>query len=177
MPLSKTDKKGINGTFYAIGKSQIYGIAIQDGRPLEINSYVSNFNGLKRGTIWYDGKSMYIGRIYNTKTEIKTKIAWAISGVELYPNYDPKREGFVGAYADVLRKCNHTAIGFKGERVYLITGKDLSMLDFRTKILNSNIAFDGLIALDGGGSTQMRYDGKDIIKSSRVLNHGIFLKK
>lgn len=177
VPLSKTDGSGINGTFYAIGKSQIYGIAINEDRPLEVNSYVSNFDGLKRGTIWYDGKSLYIGRIYNTKTEIKTKIDWAISGVELYPNYDPKREGFTGAYADVLRKCSHTAIGFKGAKVYLIAGKDLSMLDFRNKILNSSIAFDGLIALDGGGSTQMRYDGKDIIKSSRVLNHGIFLKK
>lgn len=150
---------------------------MQDGKPLEVNSFVSNFGGLKRGCIWYDGEKMYVDRIYNTKTEIKTPIKWAISGIELYPSYNPASEGFTGSYADVLRRCNHTAIGFKGERVYLITGKNLSMLDFRTKILNSRIAFDGLIALDGGGTTQMRYDGKDIIKSSRVLNHGIFLKK
>lgn len=172
-PLNKT---GINGTFYAIDKPYIYGIAIQNNHPLEINSYVSNFNGYKRGTIWYDGKRCYIAKIYNSKHEIKTNINWAISGIELYPNYDPKREGFTGKYSDVLRATKHTAIGFKDNKVYLIvSNKNLTMLEFRNKLLNSKIAFDGLIALDGGGSSQMVYNGKEILKSSRPLNHGIFV--
>ena len=101
---------------------------------------------------------------------------WAISGIELYPNYDPKREGFTGKYSDVLRATKHTAIGFKDNKVYLIvSNKNLTMLEFRNKLLNSKIAFDGLIALDGGGSSQMVYNGKEILKSSRPLNHGIFV--
>lgn len=150
---------------------------MQDGKPLEVNSFVSNFVGLKRGTIWYDGEKMHQDRIYNTKTEIKTPIKWAISGIMLYPTYNPKIEGFTGRYADVLRRCNHTAIGFKGSKIYLIVGRDLSLLDFRNRILNSKVAFDGLIGLDGGGSSQMKYKGKDILRSSRVLNHGVFLKE
>lgn len=176
-PLSKANKSGINGTFYSIGGNNIFGVAMQDGKPLAVNSFVSNFVGLKRGTIWYDGKKMNVDRIYNTKTEIKTPIKWAISGIMLYPSYNPGLEGFNGKYADVLRRCNHTAIGFKENKIYLIVGKDLSLLDFRNKILNSKVAFDGIIALDGGGSTQMKFKGKDILRSPRVLNHGVFLKE
>lgn len=175
--LSNSKNNGINGTFYATGKPYIYGIAMQDGRPIDTNSFVTTFNGTKRGTIWYDNKRLYVGRVCNTKQEIKTLIKWAVSGLMLYPYYDPAREGFTGKYADVLRKCNHTAIGYKGKTVYLIVGKDLTLLDFRNKILNSKVAFDGLIALDGGGSSQMRFDGKDIMKSTRPLNHCISLIK
>ncbi|MDY2987720.1 MAG: phosphodiester glycosidase family protein [Peptoniphilus sp.] len=166
----------MNGTFYAIGKSEIYGIAIQDNKALEINSFVSNFKKIKRGTVWFDGQKMHIDRIYNAKTEIKTNIKWAISGIMLYPNYDPELEGFTGAYSDVLRKANHTAIGFKENKIYLIAGKNLSLHEFRKNILNSKIAFDGLINLDGGGSTQMNYNNKSIISTSRVLNHAISVK-
>lgn len=163
---------GINGTFYAIGKKPIYGIAIQDGRPLEANSYVSNFEGLKRGTIWFDGNNISVGMLYNIRTEVHTAIRWAISGISLYPVWNTKKEGFIGPYMDVLRATAHTAIGFRGKKVYLIASdRKYTLEEFRNKILNSSIAFDGLIALDGGGSTQMRFKDKDIVKSVRRLNH------
>ena len=164
---------GINGTFYNIGSKDIYGIAMQDNKEICINSYVSNFDGVKRGCIWFDGQKMNIGRIYNVKEEIKGSIKWAISGLELYPSYSPTLEGFIGAYSDVLRKCNHTAIGYKDNKVYLMACENLYLKDFREKMLNSSIAFDGIINLDGGGSTQMNFNGKSIIKSTRKLNHAI----
>lgn len=176
VPLYKQSLNGINGTFYNIGKSEIYGIAIQDDKPLDTNSYVSTFNGIKRGTIWYDGNKTQVGLVYNANDEIKTRIKWAVSGIELYPNYNPSAEGFIGGYADVLRKTNHTAIGFKDNTVYLIVSKNLTLLDFRNKILNSKLAFDGLINLDGGGSTQMNFGGKSIISTTRPLNHAICVK-
>lgn len=112
--------------------------------------------------------------VYNAKTEIKEPIKWAISGVSLYPTYDPKAEGFVGAYADVLRATKHTALGYKGDKVYLIASdKSLTLENFRNGLLNSRIAFDGLINLDGGGSTQMNFNGKKIISSVRPLNHAV----
>ncbi|MDQ0274528.1 hypothetical protein J2S72_000536 [Peptoniphilus koenoeneniae] len=121
-------------------------------------------------------KSLHHAMVYNAKTEIKDPIKWGISGISLYPFYNPKSEGFVGAYADVLRATKHTAIGFKGNKVYLIeSDKSLTLDDFRKGLLNSRIAFDGLINLDGGGSTQMTFGGKKLISSVRALNHHIRL--
>lgn len=167
---------GINGTFYNLRGKEIYGLAMQDNKEIETNSYVTNFHSLKRGTIYFDGKSLHHAMIYNAKTEIQGFIKWGISGISLYPTYNPKTEGFVGAYADVLRMTKHTAIGFKGEKVYLIASdKSLTLENFRNGLLNSRIAFDGLINLDGGGSTQMNFNGKKVISSQRALNHCIRL--
>ena len=167
---------GINGTFYNLKGSEIYGLAMQDGKEIETNSYVTNFNVLKRGTIYFDGSKIHHAMVYNAKTEIKEPIKWAISGISLYPFYDPKAEGFEGAYADVLRATKHTAIGFKRDRVYLIASdKSLTLDDFRKGLLNSPIAFDGLINLDGGGSTQMTFGGKKLISSTRPLSHCVRL--
>lgn len=172
--LSNTSFSGINGTFYNLKGKDIYGIAIQDNKELVTNAYVSNFNGLKRGTIWFDGNNCNIDMIYNTRSEVHTSLIWGVSGISLYPIYNPKKEGFTGVYSDVLRATAHTAIGFKNNKVYLIvSNKNLSMDSFRSGLLNSKIAFDGLIALDGGGSTQMKFNGKDIVKSVRKLNHFI----
>ena len=167
---------GVNGTFYNLKGSEIYGLAMQDGKEIETNSYVTNFEGLKRGAIYFDGKSLHHAMIYNAKSEIKNFIKWGISGISLYPIYNPKAEGFTGAYADVLRTTKHTAIGFKGDRVYLIASdKALTLDSFRNGLLNSSISFDGLINLDGGGSTQMNFNGKKIISSVRALNHCVRL--
>ena len=167
---------GINGTFYNLKGPEIYGLAMQDNKEIETNSYVTNFQGLKRGTIYFDGGKLHHQMVYNAKTEIKNPIKWAISGISLYPIYNPKAEGFTGAYADVLRATKHTVLGFKGNKVYLIASdKALTLENFRNGLLNSPIAFDGLINLDGGGSTQMTFGGKKLISSVRALNHHIRL--
>lgn len=173
-PLKPLSVDGINGTFYNLRGKEIYGLAMQDGKEIETNSYVTNFQGLKRGVIYFDGQKLHHAMVYNAKTEIKGNIKWAISGISLYPTYDPKAEGFVGAYADVLRSTKHTALGYKGDKVYLIASdKTFTLENFRNGLLNSEISFDGLINLDGGGSTQMSFGGKKIISSSRALNHVI----
>lgn len=45
--------------------------------------------------------------------EIKDDVVHAVGGLGLH-NYDVKAEGFIGPYADVLRKTSHTAIGHDG---------------------------------------------------------------
>lgn len=175
-PLKPLSVDGINGTFYNLKGSEIYGLAMQDGKEIEANSYVTNFDGLKRGTIYFDGNKLHHDMIYNAKLDIKEFIKWAISGISLYPLYIPRTEGFTGAYADVLRATKHTALGFKGDKVYLIaSGKSLTLENFRNGLLNSRLAFDGLINLDGGGSTQMSFGGKKLISSVRALNHCVRL--
>lgn len=175
-PLRPLSVDGINGTFYNLKGSEIYGLAMQDGKEIETNSYVTNFDGLRRGTIYFDGNKLHHDMIYIAKLDIKEFIKWAISGISLYPLYIPRTEGFTGAYADVLRATKHTALGFKGDKVYLIaSGKSLTLENFRNGLLNSRLAFDGLISLDGGGSTQMSFNGKKVISSVRALNHCVRL--
>lgn len=46
-------------------------------------------------------------------SEIKDDVVHAVGGLGLH-NWNPKEEGFIGAYADVLRNTYHTAIGHDG---------------------------------------------------------------
>lgn len=128
-----------------------------------------------RGTIYCKNNRIYVERIWDIRPYNPT---WAISGLMLYPSYIPAIEGFVGKYADVLRATKHTALGFKDNKIYLIASDEsLTMQEFRNKILNSKLAFDGLIALDGGGSTQLSYADKDIVKSSRKVVTAVLCKE
>ena len=43
---------------------------------------------------------------------------WAVGGMGLLGNYNPAAEGFTGAFSDVLRKTNHTVLGYKGGLLY-----------------------------------------------------------
>lgn len=45
-------------------------------------------------------------------------VVWAVGGLGLLDRYDPAAEGFTGAYSDVLRKTNHTVLGYKGGLLY-----------------------------------------------------------
>lgn len=166
---------GINGTFFWAGNT--IGIAINEGKRIQANSHVAyDVDSIPRGTIFYKNGKMYIDRIWDIRPYNPD---WAISGVMLYPNFNPKVEGFYGKYSDVLRATFHTAIGFRGNKIYLITTKNanLTVDQFRISMLNSNIAFDGLINLDGGGSTQMSYNGKNINVSSRPVVSAVLLKE
>ena len=167
-------RNGINGTFFWQGNT--IGIAVNNSKKLQSNSHVAyDMAQTKRGTIYYKNNKMYVDRIWDIR---EYKPNWAISGLMLYPDYNPKAEGFTGKYADVLRATKHTAVGFKDNKIYLIASDEsLTMYEFRNKILNSKLAFDGLIALDGGGSTQLSYAGKDIVKSSRKVVTAILCKE
>lgn len=165
---------GINGTFFWQGNT--IGIAINNSKKLQPNSHVAyDMKNTPRGTIYYKNNKIYIERIWDIRPYNPT---WAISGLMLYPSYIPSIEGFVGKYADVLRATKHTALGFKDNKIYLIASDEsLTMQEFRNKILNSKLAFDGLVALDGGGSTQLSYAGKDMVKSSRKIVTAILCKE
>lgn len=166
------NRNGINGTFF--WNNNTIGIAVNDKKRLDPNSHVAHdYLQYKRGTVYYKDGKMFVDRIYDIRPYNPD---WAISGVMLYPNYNPTIEGFTGQYADVLRKTNHTAIGFKGNKIYLIVQQNVTLNDFRINILNSPIAFDGLVNLDGGGSTQINYNGKGL-KASRKVTTAVLLKE
>lgn len=81
-------------------------------------------------------------------TELPTETRWAIGGCGLLDFYDPPSEGFVGRYADVLRKTNHTMIGVKRGYVYLCYVK--SMWGYEVNSYAKKLGLDHAVLLDGG---------------------------
>ena len=166
---------GINGTFFDTKNPELsqstWGIAINKGKPIGANAHVNHYKShIKRATLIYGEGRLSVERINNIN-EIKRKVDWAIGGVGLYPSYDPSLEQVP---SDILRSTYHTGIAFKGNMVYLIVSGKCTMGAFRDAIITLGV--DGAIALDGGGSTQMYWQGNKGIHSTRKLNHIVGVK-
>jgi exopolysaccharide biosynthesis protein len=89
--------------------------------------------------------------------------------------YSPTSEGFSGANADVLRVCNKTAIGYKNGKVYLMVIPNIGHGALLK--LFQEMDLDLVITLDGGGSTCMKFNGKTVISSARVVNNWVTVKE
>lgn len=167
---------GINGTWQNTVEAHlsrsVWGLAGNGNKVIGPNSYTNSPNKHKRGTIiYYEDDTIDIKRINNIN-EIDKPFEWCIGGGSLIPNIIDD-ESFA---SDIFRHTHHTAIGYKGNRIYLIvTETYCTMSEFRNRILK--LGLDKAIFLDGGGSTQMNYKGNKGLHSSRKLSHGVFLKK
>ena len=85
-----------------------------------------------------------------TISDLPKNIKWAVGGMGLLDNYEPKAEGFEGQYADVLRQTNHNVLGIKNGKVYGVYFKNKTASQINTMCKN-NFHFDMAIILDGGG--------------------------
>ena len=156
--LLKRGAYGINGTFFDTGnarvESSIWGIAINEGLPLGPNSDRVDYNkAIRKGTLYIDWQGNCGVKTVNNILELG-KVRFAVSGVGLTPTYNPKAERTRG---DILGFTWHTAIGYKGTDVYLITTRQkMSMVDFK-KLIDEFLELEGVVALDGGGSTEFYY--------------------
>ena len=167
-----TGKSGINGSFYDTPNwhdpNSIWTIAINDGKPIGGNAAFNSYQGVRKGTfiIDKDGK-VHVERLANA-AQFKGKIDFAIGGVELIPDYDPKAENTA---ADILRRTWHTAIGYKEstDEIYLIvTNKMCDMIDFKNQLIELGLTH--AVALDGGGSTQMSYKGRGLHQRRNIAS-------
>lgn len=167
---------GINGTWQNTAEAHlsrsIWGLVANKNGAIGANSYQNSPYGYKRGTIiYYQDGEIEVKRINNI-SEITKPIYWAIGGGSLIPDIIEEESHA----EDIFRYTNHTGIGYKGDRVFLIvTDGYCTMDEFRDRVLK--LKLDAAIFLDGGGSTQMNYVGGKGVDSSRKLSHGIFLKK
>lgn len=82
-------------------------------------------------------------------TELPSGVRWAVGGVGLLSNYSPATEGFVGAYSDVLRKTNHTVIGYKRGMFFCVYCKNMTAAQVNS-LCRDNMRFEKAIMLDGG---------------------------
>lgn len=167
---------GINGTWQNNSESHlprsIWGLAVNNNKPIGPNAHQNSPNGYKRGTIiYYEDGSIEVKRINNIN-EIDKPVKWAIGGGMLLPDYNPSIEQIP---ADIQRVTAHTGIGYKGNRVYLIvTSSNCSLSGFKDRVARLNL--DAAIFLDGGGSTQMNWKNNKGVHSARKLSHGVFIK-
>ncbi len=171
--LQKAGVNGINGTFFDVSNpsdtGRIWGIAVNNGSPIG-SGYWTNKPNTPRGTLICDRNyNLRVERVYNIKS--LDNVLWAISGGMLFPDYDPKKEGF---RSDVIRTTNHTGIGFRGNEVVMFVKPNCPLE--RLVLTAKNLNLEGAIFLDGGGSSQLNYQGRGI-QSHRKICTAVCLKE
>lgn len=76
-------------------------------------------------------------------------VVWAVGGMGLLGNYNPVAEGFTGRFSDVLRKTNHTVLGYRSGMLYGVYCKSMTALQINT-LCRDKMKFEFAILLDGG---------------------------
>ena len=76
-------------------------------------------------------------------------VVWAVGGLGLLGNYNPAAEGFTGAFSDVLRKTNHTVLGYKGGLLYGVYCRSMTAQQINA-LCRDKLKLDYAVMLDGG---------------------------
>ena len=76
-------------------------------------------------------------------------VVWAVGGMGLLGNYNPAAEGFIRAFSDVLRKTNHTLLGYKGGMLYGIYCRSLTAQQVNA-FCRDKLKLEYAVMLDGG---------------------------
>lgn len=144
----------INGSFYGGGKP--CSILVQDGKVLQEWSCHAYLYNKPEAILYklYDG-TVGVKEAVNAN-ELPKNVKWAIGGLGLLNYYNPTKQGFCKLtangktqdFSDVLRKTNHSMIGYKNGYFYLVycTNMNASGVNDFAKKLGLKYA----IMLDGG---------------------------
>lgn len=76
-------------------------------------------------------------------------VVWAVGGLGLLDLYNPAAEGFTGAYSDVLRKTNHTVLGYKGGMLYGVYCRSMTAQQVNA-LCRDKLKLEYAVMLDGG---------------------------
>ena len=76
-------------------------------------------------------------------------VVWAVGGMGLLGGYDPELDGFTGIYSDVLRKTNHTVLGYKGGLLYGVYCKAMTAQQVNA-FCRDKLKLEYAVMLDGG---------------------------
>ena len=74
-------------------------------------------------------------------------VVWAVGGMGLLGNYNPAAEGFAGVFSDVLRKTNHTVLGYKGGMLYGCKNMTAQQVN---AFVRGKLKLEYAVMLDGG---------------------------
>lgn len=76
-------------------------------------------------------------------------VVWAVGGMGLLGGYDPELDGFTGVYSDVLRKTNHTVLGYKGGLLYGVYCRSMTVQQVNA-LCRDKLKLTCAVMLDGG---------------------------
>ena len=76
-------------------------------------------------------------------------VVWAVGGMGLLGGYDPELDGFTGVYSDVLRKTNHTVLGYKGGMLYGVYCRSMTAQQVNA-FCRDKLKLECAVMLDGG---------------------------
>lgn len=76
-------------------------------------------------------------------------VVWAVGGMGLLGGYDPELDGFTGVYSDVLRKTNHTVLGYKGGLLYGVYCRSMTAQQVNA-FCRDKLKLTHAVMLDGG---------------------------
>lgn len=76
-------------------------------------------------------------------------VVWAVGGLGLLDLYNPAAEGFTGVFSDVLRKTNHTVLGYKGGMLYGVYCKNMTAQQVNA-FVRDKLKLEYAVMLDGG---------------------------
>ena len=91
--------------------------------------------------------AVHIARV--ASASLLDNVVWAVGGMGLLGNYNPAAEGFIRAFSDVLRKTNHTVLGYKGGMLYGVYCKNMTAQQVNA-LCRNKLKLEYAIMLDGG---------------------------
>jgi hypothetical protein len=96
-----------------------------------------------------DGK-VYCKRVSHVSDDLPlADVRWAVGGMGLLGNYGPTAEGFTGRFSDVLRRTDHTMLGYKDGMLYGVYCKAMTARQVNA-FARDKLKLDMAIMLDGG---------------------------
>lgn len=95
-----------------------------------------------------DGR-VHMARVSSVDALTHSGVVWAVGGMGLLGNYDPAAEGFAGTYSDVLRRTNHTVLGYKGGMLYGVYCKNMTAQQVNA-FVRDKLKLELAVMLDGG---------------------------
>lgn len=146
-PKGVTPKNGISGSFS--DGYQPCSVLIQNGKPL---CWSACHYPQSPETVLFKKKdgTIHEKRIFHISQDLPIQdTVWAVGGLGLLDFYDPRVEGFVGKFSDVLRKTNHTVLGYKNGMLYGVYCKNMNASQVNS-FVKSTLKLERAIMLDGG---------------------------
>jgi hypothetical protein len=181
-----TEKNCVNGTFFwnttTPGEKYSTSILYAEGKLYKATA--NHLPSPQSVFIVYKNNTVEMKRIKNISELDLDKIRLVIGGIGLRNTldsnfkYNPEAEGFKGVYADVLRKANKTIIGYnkKENKIYLMCRPNIyheSSYQYDLLKLVKDCEYDIALSVDGGGSTFMNANGKNVFVGDGRIIHNI----
>lgn len=96
---------------------------------------------------------VHIARV--ASASLLDNVVWAVGGMGLLGNYNPAAEGFTGAFGDVLRRTDHTVLGYKGGMLYGVYCKNMTAQQVNA-FCRDKLKLEYAVMLDGGHVAAIR---------------------